>query len=102
MDIARAVDDAMAGNHNILAAEFTVIPEELDIDWNDDDGVLVNGSWFMRFVTACPRAFAGLTDLSFHSVRLGGSDTPNVLGTCKKLTFLSLITVTPGFGLNCK
>jgi len=90
----------MAANHNILAAEFTVIPEELDIDWNDDDGVLVNGSWFMRFVTACPRAFAGLTDLSLHSVRLGGSDTPNVLGTCKKLTFLSLTTVTPGFGLN--
>jgi hypothetical protein len=75
MDIVRGVDSAMAANHNILAAEYTVIPKELDIDWIDDDGVLANGRRFMGFVAVCPRAFAGLTRLSLHSVRLGGFDT---------------------------
>ncbi|KAL6838906.1 hypothetical protein ACP4OV_031342 [Aristida adscensionis] len=88
IDIVRCVDKTME-NREVLTAKFEIMPEKLDIYCTDDD-MLTYGKRFMAFFDAYPRAFAGLTDLTLHSLRLGKSDIPSVLDTCKKLEKLSL------------
>ncbi|CAL5041757.1 unnamed protein product [Urochloa decumbens] len=96
--IVRSVDETMA-NKKILKAEFTILPEVLvdAVDCTDDD-MLACGTRFMTLFDAYPRAFGGLTDLSLYSLRLGESDIPNVLSTCKKLVYLNLENCDAGFG----
>jgi len=93
--IVRAVDRAMA-DHMILAAEFTVIPDVPDVYCEDDDVLLAYGRRFMTFFDAYPRAFTGLKDLNLHALRLGESDIANVLSTCKKLEYFSLVNCDAG------
>jgi hypothetical protein len=93
--IVHAVDRAMA-DHMILAAEFTIIPDTPDIYCEDDDVLLANGRRFMTFFDAYPRAFGGLTDLDLHTLRLGQSDIANVLSTCEKLEYFSLVNCDAG------
>lgn len=50
----------------------------------------------MTFFDAYPRAFAGLKDLNLHALRIGESDIPNVLSTCKKLEYFSLVNCDAG------
>lgn len=50
----------------------------------------------MAFFDAYPRAFAGLKDLSLHALRLGESDIANVLSTCEKLEYFSLVNCDAG------
>ncbi|KAL6650926.1 hypothetical protein ACP70R_009851 [Stipagrostis hirtigluma subsp. patula] len=88
IDIIRSVDKTMA-HREILTTKFTILPETLDVYCTDDD-MLAYGRRFMTFFDACPRAFAGLTDLSLQSLRLDESDIPNVLSTCKRLEYLNL------------
>ncbi|CAL5068605.1 unnamed protein product [Urochloa decumbens] len=87
--IVRSMDEAMA-EKKVLGAELVIIPEELDVNCVEDNGMLVYGRRFMTFFGAYPRAFGGLTDLSLGSLRLGETDMANVLSTCKKLVYLCL------------
>ena len=93
--IVRAVDRAMA-DHRILEAKFTVIPDVPDVYCEDDDVLLAYGRRFMTFFDAYPRAFTGLEGLNLHALRLGESDITNVLSTCEKLEYFSLVNCDAG------
>lgn len=95
IDIVRSVDNAM-GNCHVVKAAFKILPEITDKYCTVDD-MLTYGRRFMTFVGAYPRAFAGLTDLCIHSLRLSESDFTNVLNTCKKLKYLELQNCDAGF-----
>lgn len=84
-------------NQKVLTAVFTIIPEWRDIDCTDSD-MLAYGRRFMAFFNSYPCAFGGLTNLSLRGLRLGKSDIPNVLGTCKKLEYLRLKNCDAGIG----
>ncbi|KAI4977762.1 hypothetical protein ZWY2020_014316 [Hordeum vulgare] len=68
-------------------AEFTVFTER-DKTYCDDDDLVNYGRQFMLFFDACSNAFGDLTGLDLENLRIGESDIPNVLNTCKRLNHL--------------
>ncbi|TVU15503.1 hypothetical protein EJB05_39027 [Eragrostis curvula] len=88
IDIVHSVDSAMAGR-GVDRAEFKIISEMGDESCTHHDKITY-GRRFLTFLDSYPRAFGGLTDLIIYNLRLGVSDIPNVLGTCKKLEYLYL------------
>ncbi|TVU15516.1 hypothetical protein EJB05_39040, partial [Eragrostis curvula] len=88
IDIIHCVDNAVA-NRQISELQFLMHPEILDVDC-PEDGMAAYGRRFMRFVDVGPSAFASLTYLYMHCLKLGTDDLNHVLNACTKLKSLTL------------
>ncbi|EAY88088.1 hypothetical protein OsI_09520 [Oryza sativa Indica Group] len=89
LTIGKAVVRAMATNNLLDSVEFIILPEKKPEHYSTYD-LRHNGKQFMRFFGACTDAFAGLTRLYLCNLRLGETDIPNIIATCKLLEYLCL------------
>uniref|UniRef100_A0A0D9W6D5 FBD domain-containing protein n=1 Tax=Leersia perrieri TaxID=77586 RepID=A0A0D9W6D5_9ORYZ len=71
--------------------------ENIQFFHTSEDGT---GERFLAFFRACPNAFGSLKYLHLRSVRLGSSDIPNVLKTCKKLEWFSSCRIVTDSGVH--
>uniref|UniRef100_A0A0D9VMX2 F-box domain-containing protein n=1 Tax=Leersia perrieri TaxID=77586 RepID=A0A0D9VMX2_9ORYZ len=88
LTIGKAVAQAMATN-KLDSAEFIILTE-MGQDCYTSYGLRHNGMQLMRFFNACTDAFAGLTRLDLHNLRLDETDILKILDTCKFLEYLHL------------
>uniref|UniRef100_J3LZ09 F-box domain-containing protein n=1 Tax=Oryza brachyantha TaxID=4533 RepID=J3LZ09_ORYBR len=91
IDIAHSINDAMA-NRSIVSTKFQLL-SGTDLRQRMGDDNLICGKCLLSFFYTCPRAFGCLEHLVISNARFGDSDIPNMLSTCKKLEYLSLIRV---------
>uniref|UniRef100_A0A0D9ZMB3 F-box domain-containing protein n=1 Tax=Oryza glumipatula TaxID=40148 RepID=A0A0D9ZMB3_9ORYZ len=88
--IIRAIDDAMAHGRRILKMCFDVVSEKCNLDCPDTDRVK-QGRRLLYCFDAYPHVFAGLTSLHLEYVMVQGPCFSNVITTCEKLSYLSLV-----------
>ncbi|KAK3144440.1 hypothetical protein QOZ80_4AG0313050 [Eleusine coracana subsp. coracana] len=97
IEIIRAVEVAMSSHgRGVVAANFTILRESVDDLQYDEPEMTRHGNIFLSYFNTCRRAFAGLTGLLVERVKLLESDIPNVLRTCQKLQWLSLVSCHTG------
>ncbi|KAF2947740.1 hypothetical protein DAI22_02g390600 [Oryza sativa Japonica Group] len=89
LTIGKAVARAMATNNLLDSVEFIILPEKKPEHYSTYD-LRHNGKQLMRFFGACTDAFAGLTRLYLRNLKLGETDIPNIIATCKLLEYLRL------------
>uniref|UniRef100_A0A0D9Z0E9 F-box domain-containing protein n=1 Tax=Oryza glumipatula TaxID=40148 RepID=A0A0D9Z0E9_9ORYZ len=89
LTIGKAVARAMATNNLLDNVEFIILPEKKPEHYSTYD-LRHNGKQLMRFFGACTDAFAGLTRLYLRNLKLGETDIPNIIATCKLLEYLRL------------
>ncbi|XP_040379156.1 putative F-box/FBD/LRR-repeat protein At5g56810 [Oryza brachyantha] len=94
IDIAHSINDAMA-NRSIVSTKFQLL-SGTDLRQRMGDDNLICGKCLLSFFYTCPRAFGCLEHLVISNARFGDSDIPNMLSTCKKLEYLSLIRCDSG------
>ncbi|TVU09781.1 hypothetical protein EJB05_43276, partial [Eragrostis curvula] len=87
--IGENVGRALARN-TVETVEFTILTDMVDDELEDID-LFDYGRKFVRFVDACPDAFAGLTSLALENLRFcSEQDVDNVLSTCARLKHLHM------------
>ncbi|KAI4979917.1 hypothetical protein ZWY2020_016670 [Hordeum vulgare] len=93
--IGRSVGLAMV-TQKLDAAEFEIMTLR-DTNHCTDTHRVFFAKQFNDFVSDCPDAFAGLTQLHLRNLRFGESDIPNILSHCKRLESLSFRECDAGF-----
>ncbi|KAM0914200.1 hypothetical protein ACQ4PT_011645 [Festuca glaucescens] len=96
LSIGRSVARAMA-TRKLDSVQFKILTEKHSFDCTPAD-LLRFGKQLNAFFADCQDAFAGLTTLELQNLRFGESDLPNILGTCKRLEYLSLALCDAGIG----
>jgi hypothetical protein len=100
LSIGRSVAHTMA-TRKLGMVQLKILTEKAGFDCTPAD-LLGFGKQLNAFFADCQDAFAGLTILDLQNLRFGESDLPNILGTCKRLEYLSLNFCDAGIGSTLK